>query len=118
MPESSLSNRGGFQMNPWLYVAAAVLGLSALPGVSGAAANDLYFTVNPIRVCNHGGASCTTVNTFSAQTQKIYEQAGVAPVFLPTTQINSTASLSAPSVSNVAVAGNGQSADTATINMW
>ncbi|HKA41011.1 MAG TPA: zinc-dependent metalloprotease family protein [Burkholderiales bacterium] len=105
-------------MKSWFYVAAAVLGIGALPGVSAAATIDLYFTVNPIRVCNDAGASCTTVNTFSAQTQKIYEQAGVAPVFLPTTQINSTASLSVPSVSNVAVAGNGQSSDSATINMW
>ncbi len=85
---------------------------------AGAVPIDRYFTVNPIRVCDNAGASCTIVNTFAAQTQKIYAQADVLPVFLPTTQINNTASLSVPSVTNVAVAGNGQSSNAGTINMW
>jgi hypothetical protein len=79
---------------------------------------DKYVTINPIQVCNDAGAACTTVNTYSAQTTKTYAQANIAPVFLPITQINSTVSLSVPSVTNVNVAGNGQSADASTINMW
>lgn len=103
------------------YCLQTLVAVSALAGVVGAANAvliDKYFVVNPIRVCDNGGGSCTTANTYAAQTQKIYAQANVAPVFLPTTQINNTASLSVPSVTNVNLAGNGQSADPATINMW
>jgi hypothetical protein len=95
-------------------------GVVATIGVEPASAIpvDKYVTINPIRVCNDAGAACTTVNTYSAQTTKIYDQANIAPVFLPVTQINSTASLSVASVTNVNVAGNGQSLDPSTINMW
>ena len=83
-----------------------------------AIAIDKYFTVNPIRVCDNAGNNCTAANTFTQETEKIYAQAGVAAVFLPTTQINNTAMLSVPSVTTVDVAGNGQSSDLSTINMW
>ena len=98
-------------------VAALVLS-AATSWPANAMPIDRYFVVNPIQVCNDGGGACTTVNTFAAQTQKIYQQANVAAVFLPTSQINSTASLSVASVTNVNVPGNGQSADPATLNMW
>ncbi|NRR28993.1 PEP-CTERM sorting domain-containing protein [Oxalobacteraceae bacterium] len=101
----------------WAY-AAAVLFSVALAGPAGAVPIDKYFVVNPIGICNNAGAACTTANTYAAQTQKIYAQAGVGAVFLPTTTINNTAALSVPSVTNLNVAGNGQHVDPATINMW
>jgi hypothetical protein len=101
----------------YAYTAAFLLSV-ALAGQASAIPIDKYFVVNPIRVCNNAGAACTTANTYAAETQKIYAQAGVGAVFLPTTQINNTAALSVPSVTNLNIAGNGQSADASTINMW
>src|SRR5687768_8728887 len=94
------------------------LGVALLAFGSGAQAIviDKYFTVNPIRVCDNAGNNCTTANTFTEQTEKIYTQTGVAPVFLPVTQINNTAMLNVPSVTTLDVPGNGQSADPSTIN--
>ena len=98
----------------------AALGLwgAAFANSAGAAPIDRYFTANPIQVCNDAGADCSVVNTFSAETTKIYAQAGVKPIFLPTTTINSTASQVVPSVTTVNVAGNGQSPNSTVINTW
>ena len=86
---------------------------------------DAYFTVNPISVCDDAGANCTTANTYAPQTQSIYAQAGVAAVFLPTTQVNKSALLSPDVTSSDLILasvtdplGNGQVADASTINMW
>lgn len=79
---------------------------------------DKYFTVNPIDVCNNAGGNCATVNTYTAQTKKIYAQANVLPVFLPTTQINNTSLQNPPSVSNFGSSGNGRSSDPSTLNVW
>ncbi|GJJ02395.1 hypothetical protein RugamoR64_29330 [Duganella rhizosphaerae] len=87
-------------------------------GQASAVPIDKYFVVNPISICNNAGAACTVANTYAAETAKIYAQAGVGAVFLPTRQINNTAAQSVPSVTNLSVPGNGQSADPATINMW
>jgi hypothetical protein len=113
------SGHGWSKISPRLFLLAAT-GIVAALGLETASAIpiDKYLTINPIRVCDDAGANCTTVNTYSSQTSKIYAQASIAPVFLPTTQINSTASLSVGSVTNVNVAGNGQSGDASTINMW
>jgi hypothetical protein len=100
------------------FPAALILFAAAFASSAGAMPIDSYFTVNPIRVCNNAGLDCSTVNTFSAETTKIYAQAGVVPIFLPTTQINSTASQVVPSVSSVNVAGNGQSSNSTVINTW
>jgi hypothetical protein len=94
------------------------LALLVCGGSAQAIVIDKYFTVNPIRVCDNDANNCTTANTFTSETEKIYAQTGVAAVFLPTTQINNTSMLSVPSVTAVNVAGNGQSVDTSTINMW
>lgn len=113
----AVSRRFDVGLSSCLRLSALAL-CGALLGAANATPIDKYFIVNPIRICNDAGGACTTANTYAAQTQKIYAQANVAPVFLPTTQINSTASLSVPSVVNVNVAGNGQSATASTINMW
>lgn len=100
------------------FFPALVVFAVALASSAGAMPLDSYFTVNPIRVCNDAGLDCATVNTFSAETTKIYTQAGVMPVFLPTTQINNTASQVVPSVTSVNVPGNGQSSNSTVINTW
>jgi hypothetical protein len=122
-PESGnvgLNKIGGEAMRvviPRLIV-AFVLFEAALAVSARAVTIDSYFTANPIRVCNDAGADCATVNTFSAETTKIYAQAGIMPVFLPTTQINSTASQTVSGVAAVNVAGNGQSSNSTVINTW
>ena len=50
------------------HVAALVLSAATI-GPANAVPIDKYFVVNPIRVCNDVGGSCTTANTYSAQTQ-------------------------------------------------
>jgi hypothetical protein len=84
----------------------------------GAAVIDKYITINPIQVCDDAGANCADPWAYAAYTADIYAQAGIAPLFLSTTTINSTASLTPASITNVDVAGNGQSTDPSTINMW
>jgi hypothetical protein len=101
----------------WRAIPVAAV-LSLLTIFAGHAATiDKYFTINPIRVCNDAGASCTTATTYAAETTKIYAQANVASVFLPTTTVNSTALLSIPSVSSTS-AGPGISPDASTLNVW
>jgi hypothetical protein len=79
---------------------------------------DRWFTVQPIQVCDDVGGSPAPIPMFQAETEKIFAQAGVAPIWLPTTQLNDSSLLSVPSVANIDLPGNGQHADPLTINMW
>lgn len=79
---------------------------------------DRYFTVQPIQLCNDSGINCAPTPLFQAETEKIYAQAGVAPIFLPMAQLNDSSLLSSSSVVDVDQPGNGQHSNPSTINMW
>jgi Metallo-peptidase family M12B Reprolysin-like/PEP-CTERM motif len=97
-------------------IVAAVAALSTMP--ASAAVIDKFFVIQTIQLCNDAGGSCATVNTFQAETAKIYEQAGVAPIFLPMTQLNSTALLTTTGVTPLDQPGNGQHTNSTVINAW
>ncbi|NEO61065.1 MAG: hypothetical protein F6J98_11690 [Moorea sp. SIO4G2] len=80
---------------------------------------DRYFTINPIQVCNDAGANCAPTPIFPDEVTKIYQQAGVAPVFLPTTQLSDTDLLTMTTgIRDIDQAGNGQHPNPTTINTW
>ena len=88
-------------------------------GIAQAVTIDRYFTVQPIKVCDDAGANCASTPIFQPEVAKIYQQAGVASVFLPTTQLNNTSILNTTGISAIQQAGNpGASANTTTINTW
>ena len=84
----------------------------------GAVVIDRYLTIQPIQVCDDAGSNCAGINLFGAATTKIYDQAGIAPVFLPITQLNDATYLSVASTGEIDQPGNGQSPNPNTINMW
>lgn len=80
---------------------------------------DWYFTIQPIQLCNDAGASCAPIPLFAAEVEKIYRQAGVAPIFLPTTQLNNTTLLTTSTgITSVDQPGNGRNPNPTTINTW
>lgn len=79
---------------------------------------DSYITVQPIQVCDSGGANCATANTFEAVTDKIFAQAGLDVVFLPTAQVNDSTVLNPTSVAAFGNSGFGRHSNSTTINMW
>jgi len=115
--------------------AACITGFAIINAASDAKAQtviDRYFTIQPIQVCNNAGANCAPTPLFQAETEKIYSQAGVTPVFLPTTQLNNTNLLNLTDVTDlrgdglmtreyldeIDLPGNGRSANPTTINTW
>jgi hypothetical protein len=106
-------------------IGSPALAFACLAAVSidGNAANaqviDRYFTINPIQVCNDAGADCAPTPIFPDEGTKIYRQAGVAPVFLPTTQLNNTDLLTMTTgIRDIDQDGNGQHPNPTTINAW
>lgn len=79
---------------------------------------DRYVTINPIQVCNDSGTVCAPTPLFANETAKIYAQAGVASVFLPTTQLNDSSLLSGVELPALDQPGNGQHPNSTTVNMW
>ncbi|MDE0940432.1 MAG: PEP-CTERM sorting domain-containing protein [Pirellulales bacterium] len=79
---------------------------------------DRWFTVQPIQVHNDFGLNPAPMPLFQAETEKIFSQAGVAPIWLPTVQVNDSSMLVVSGVNDVNVPGNGQHADPLTVNMW
>jgi hypothetical protein len=79
---------------------------------------DRYFTVQPIQVCNNAGASCAPTPIFQSEIEKIYRQAGVASIFLPTTQLNNTSLLQTTGIAAINQPGNGRSPNSTTVNTW
>lgn len=71
-------------------VSAAAL-LAAMPAASQTV--DRFILIQPIQVCDDGGANCATITNFPPETRAIYAQAGVFPVFLTPIQLNSSAEL-------------------------
>lgn len=74
-----------------LAVATAGALLAAAPAASQTV--DRFILIQPIQVCDDAGANCAAITNFPAETRAIYAQAGVFPVFLTPTQLNSTAML-------------------------
>jgi hypothetical protein len=99
-------------------LAAVSLAFALVETTAQAQVIDRFFTVQPIQLCNDAGGSCAPTPLFQTETEKIFAQAGVAPIFLPTTQLNDSDLLASSSVSDLNVPGNGQHADPLTINMW
>ena len=81
-----------------LICSVSVVVLMGSPAV--AMTVDKFFTVNPIQVCDDAGMNCASTPLFQAEMEKIYLQAGVAPIILPTQQLNSSTLLNAPSVTS------------------
>ena len=108
--------------------AACMTWFAIINAASGAKAQtviDRYFTIQPIQVCDNAGANCAPTPLFQAETEKIYSQAGVVPVFLPTTQLKNTNLLNLTDVNGdgnyldeIDLPGNGQNANPTTINTW
>lgn len=101
-----------------LLAAGFVLLSGSIFSQASAAEITHYFTINPIQICNDAGASCAPTPFYPDETYKIYSQAGVAPIFLPITTINKTSLLTVNGVTDVDKPGNGQHANSTTINAW
>lgn len=79
---------------------------------------DRVLMINPITVCDDGGANCAPNTLYPSFLNSTLLQAQVAPVVLPGTTINSTASLNVNGVADVNRAGNGQSSNALALNAW
>ena len=101
-----------------LGIATLALILALITTKGQAQVIDRWFTVQPIRVYDDAGLNPAPIPMFQAETEKIFAQAGVAPIWLPTTQINDSSMLVVSTVDDVNVPGNGQHVDPLTINMW
>jgi len=99
-----------------LICSVSVVVLMGSPAV--AMTVDKFFTVNPIQVCDDAGMNCANTPLFQAEMEKIYLQAGVAPIILPTQQLNSSTLLNAPSVTSFGFAGNGRHTNAQVLNVW
>jgi hypothetical protein len=74
-----------------------------------------YLNVQPIQVCDDGGANCanTALQLFLAETDKIWAQADIDVVFLPWMQVNSSAQLNEDNFDQL-----GLNANPDVVNMW
>ncbi len=99
-------------------VALLALAIALISTTGQAQVVDRWFTVQPIQVHDDAGLNPAPMPIFQAETEKIFAQAGVAPIWLPTVQLNDASLLSVPSVANIDLPGNGQHADPLTLNMW
>ena len=95
-----------------------LISVFALIASSSHAQIDRWFSVQPIRIYDDAGLNPAPMPLFQAETEKIFAQAGVAPIWLPTVQVNDSSMLVVSSVSDVNVPGNGQHVDPLTVNMW
>lgn len=116
--------------------------LAAMAAMTGAAAGGLlcaagaaaapitqYVTVQPIQVCNDAGTACADVNLNAGFTDKIFEQAGLGVIYLPTVRYNNSTFLTTrvddlnPTRIDewrqlIRGPGHGQSPNSTTINAW
>ena len=79
---------------------------------------DRFLIIQPITVCNTNGTNCAAPVYYKDETEKIFLQANVLPVFLPTTTINNTNLQSVTGIAAINQVGNGQSSNANTINAW
>ncbi|MBO7921691.1 zinc-dependent metalloprotease family protein [Alteromonas sp. K632G] len=79
---------------------------------------DQFMLINPIQICDDNGANCASSPLSIQKTQEIYEQAGVASIFLPTQSINDSSLLTVNGITDVNLLGNGQSSNANTLNVW
>lgn len=79
-----------------------------------------YLTVQPIQVCDDFGLNCAnpSLEFFEAETDKIWDQAGIDVLFLGANQLDDTSLLNITSTADVDLPGNGQHPDSSVINMW
>lgn len=96
------------------------LGVLCLVGEQSNATSVL--TVQPIVIRQDDGTGGPNINLFQAETEKIWSQAGVDVVFLPTVDFNSTAFLvldSDPETRDLFnTSGHGQNSNPVVVNMW
>lgn len=110
---------GGFKMNPYTLTISSLTAFVVLPvAVHGATMIDKFVQIQPIQVCDNNGSNCAGVQLNKSFTETTFAQAGIAPVFLPTKQINDSSLLTVNGVNDVNKAGNGQSSNALTINTW
>ena len=103
------------------FNAFLALGTALLSGVGSqalAAPITHYLTINPIQICDDDGLSCAPTPFYPDDTYKIFSQAGIAPVFLPITQLNNSSLLAVDGVASVDQPGNGKHPNTTTVNAW
>lgn len=90
----------------------------------GAAANAVgVLNIQPIKICDDGGANCANdaEQLFLAATNKIWAQAGITFNYLPFTTTNSSAFLSLDNqaeVDSLFAAAPGAAANPLTVSMW
>ena len=105
-------------VTPRALTRICLIGVFAMIATSSHAQIDRWFTVQPIQIRDDFGMNPAPMPIFQAETEKIYAQAGVAPIWLPTVQVDDSSMLSVSSVLDLNVPGNGQHVDPLTINMW
>lgn len=105
-------------MIKFFFVTLLVMPLSFGSFAVHATTIDRFMLLQPIQVCDNAGARCASAPLSVSDTQAIYEQAGVAAVYLPTTQLNRTSLLTVDGVNDVNQVGNGQSSNATTLNVW
>jgi len=93
-------------------------GIVMVSNAAQAVTIDKFLLIQPIQVCDNGGGNCASAPLSKAKTEAIYEQAGVAAVYLPTTQLNNSSLLIVNGVNDVNMVGNGQSTNANTVNVW
>lgn len=99
-----------------VIVASTIMTMGVSPAL--ATTIDKFFQIQPIRVCDDSGANCASAPLSKSQTETIYRKAGVAPIYLPTKQVNDSSLLTVDGVADVNQAGNGQSSNAQTLNVW
>ncbi len=86
--------------------------------VQAAVVLDHFMLIQPIRICDDGGNNCASAPLSASHTSAVYQQAGVAAVYLPTNQVNNSSMLTVDGVADVNIVGNGQSSNANTVNVW
>ena len=119
-------SRSAIRLAPF---AGAVAAAATWTSSASAVPITQYVTVQPIQVCNDAGTACADVNLRNDFMQKIYEQAGLGVIFLPTVQYNNSMFLTTrvddlnPTRIDewrqlIRGPGHGQSSNSTTINAW
>ncbi|MGJ5820447.1 PEP-CTERM sorting domain-containing protein [Paludibaculum fermentans] len=114
-------NRPAYLMNR--LASRALLTAFVLVASFAATASAAILTIQPIKICDDGGLNCAndTEQTFLAETNKIWAQAGITFSYLPFTTTNSTTFLSLDDqgeVTSLFATAPGAAVNPLVISMW
>ncbi len=105
-------------MKKFFTLILSAAGIVVTSTLAQAVTIDKFLLIQPIQVCDNAGANCASAPLSKAKTEAIYEQAGVAAIYLPTTMLNNSSLQTVNSVTDVNKVGNGQSTNANTVNVW